>query len=698
MGPYKAKSPTEARQVDPAVQVRQPEATETPFADKATDLQSLRDAVIDAATISNGLWLSYLFVLFYLAIAAGSITHRDLFLANPVRLPFLNVDLPLLGFFVVGPGLFLIVHAYVMLHFTLFAGKVGAFDNELRSQVTNQGARDRLRRQLPSNIFVQLLAGPPEVRKSIMGRMLSLIAQISLVAGPLALLMLFHLQFLPYHHEWISLWQRVAVVTDLILLWILWPSLARGKITWIAWRSLASGYIVIVALCRFLRRLRPPVAYGKALISWRVLRRVSKRGKVVGAALASVAIVILVFGIATFPGEWLEDNLRSLPFVPTLHEYLVGGSIDLDSHKPTSVWSNRLLLPGIDVIDRTKFDSEEKIAALPLSVSLRDRHFEGAVLVGANLSKADLTAASLQGASLDGAQLQGALLTRARLHGASLDGAQLQGASLRRAQLQGASLDGAQLQGASLEDAQLQGASLFRTSLLGASLSERFVSGGYSYSGAQFQGALLNYAQLQGASLAAAQLQGASLRHVYSWRADPREAIIEDTLVLELESEQKYSGPGCADCIWSNESLDALKQKLQKVVPADRYLDSVLERIDRLDSTKPCLDETEVIETWKKLEAASPSLNLYLERFVDQWRKIACETDQAPYVIRGRLMRWESFFIRIASPYEFSQPYQSKLAAYLLNETQCPGAKGLTNRERAQLGLIANGDFIHRIP
>jgi hypothetical protein len=35
-------------------------------------------------------------VLFYLAVAAGAVTHADLCLENPVKLPFLNIDLPLL--------------------------------------------------------------------------------------------------------------------------------------------------------------------------------------------------------------------------------------------------------------------------------------------------------------------------------------------------------------------------------------------------------------------------------------------------------------------------------------------------------------------------------------------------------------------------------------------------------------------------
>jgi hypothetical protein len=167
------------------------------LASKAKDLQALRDTVVDAASVGAGLWFSYLFVLLYFLIAVGGVTHRDLFLESPVKLPFLNVDLPLLGFFWLGPLIFLIVHAYVPLHFVLLAGKVGDFDAELRAQITDEEVRRRLRRQLPSNIFVQSLAGPHEVRSGAMGFLLQLIAWISLVFGPIALLVFFAIPALP---------------------------------------------------------------------------------------------------------------------------------------------------------------------------------------------------------------------------------------------------------------------------------------------------------------------------------------------------------------------------------------------------------------------------------------------------------------------------------------------------------------------
>ena len=60
------------------------------FAKQAGDLDAIRKSVEDAAAVSAGIWLSYLFVLLYIGIAAGAVTHKDLLLENPVKLPFLS--------------------------------------------------------------------------------------------------------------------------------------------------------------------------------------------------------------------------------------------------------------------------------------------------------------------------------------------------------------------------------------------------------------------------------------------------------------------------------------------------------------------------------------------------------------------------------------------------------------------------------
>ena len=106
-----------------------------PLAEKSDDLESLRTAVVDAAGVGFGIWITYLGTLFYLAIAAGGVTHKDLFFELPVKLPFLNVDLPLKGFFSLAPIVFVLLHIYVLLHFVMLAGKIAAFDWHLLEQI-----------------------------------------------------------------------------------------------------------------------------------------------------------------------------------------------------------------------------------------------------------------------------------------------------------------------------------------------------------------------------------------------------------------------------------------------------------------------------------------------------------------------------------------------------------------------------------
>src|SRR5579871_232491 len=154
----------------------------------AGNLDALRNAVADAAGVGTGLWLTYLSILAYLAIATGAVTHRDLFFDNPLKLPLLNVDLPLSVFFVLGPLLLLVVHTYVLLHLVLLAGKVGHFDTELNRQISGDDTRVSWRRQLPSNIFVQIVAGPREIRDGFIGFMLRVIISITLIIAPIGLL------------------------------------------------------------------------------------------------------------------------------------------------------------------------------------------------------------------------------------------------------------------------------------------------------------------------------------------------------------------------------------------------------------------------------------------------------------------------------------------------------------------------------
>jgi hypothetical protein len=76
------------------------------------DVKELQSAVNDSATRVSALWISFLIFALYLLIAATTVTQRQLLLADPIKLPVLNIDLPLWGFFFLAPILFVILHIY----------------------------------------------------------------------------------------------------------------------------------------------------------------------------------------------------------------------------------------------------------------------------------------------------------------------------------------------------------------------------------------------------------------------------------------------------------------------------------------------------------------------------------------------------------------------------------------------------------
>jgi uncharacterized protein YjbI with pentapeptide repeats len=421
--------------------------------------------------------------------------------------------------------------------------------------------------------------------------------------------------------------------------------------------------------------------------------------------------LIVVVAIATFPGELLDGNWM----FGWAHTWLVDGDIDLRERKPKSFWSNRLVLPGLDAIDHSKFDTDEKIKSITETVSLRKRDLKGAVLIGADLRKADFTAADLersllnnadlreakfncdagslkhqefrvedcsqlQGASLVSAKLAGASFVAAQLQGANLSSAELYGAVLDTAQLQAASLDGAQMRGASLDGAQIQGASLANAGLQAASLRTAALQGAFlGY--AQLQGTLLTGAQLQGASLIGAQLEGADLRIAFTYRSYPPDvAATKGANIVNLQTGPVVPCPqlvGSQTCRWTAEDFSDLLHLIEQTVPAGDLRDSALTRIQRLNPKVVQNDEDIAAAKWAALNLGENKD--YPKSSAAQWLAAGCADDGAPYVIRALLKR--------VNDNETSVEAQEReiLADVFLVEKHCAGALGLTQHDKALL-------------
>ncbi len=652
------------------------------------EAEAFVDALNHSAERVQTLWFSFLTFMLYLAVATGTTTHRMLFLESPLNLPVLNIALPLLGFYILTPVIFVVLHFYMLLNLVLLARTARTFEDALVRATPEKGeAREAFRMRIENTLFVQLLVGAKLEREGINAKLLSLMALITLALEPAALLLFLEIKFLPYHSEAITWLHRGLLALDIVLVWTLWPGYRSGwgVRLWpkAAWWLVAPGILSAAALAYAAMVATFPDEHIYLATYW---LRESRVGTDVRTKIAPVNILDL-------RGEDLIDDAK-LAHIIEKNESLTAHPVGIFKEPR---WVATLPLAGRDLTganfegaDVRHVDFSDAILnrAYLVDAWATKAHFDRAQLQGASFDNAQLQGASLdhaqlQGASLDYAEVQGASLIHPQLQGASLDGAQLQGASLDGAQLQGASLDYAELQGASLHDAQLQGASLEGTQLQGASLDK-----------AQLQGALLDKAQLQGALLDKAQLQGASFVDVCVWRADARQAAWKDTRV---------SLPKADECDWTADSFAALKQLLKQVqgdwsgrregrsafsYAAMRAFKRMVEKDaieQRLDPTKALEGENEMAKIWAARERESPTPEAYAKSLTGQWRNTGCTADGAPYVLHALLARLS----RYNTPFRDQSGWARELAFGFLGERDCLGAHGLSEADKATLKKIA---------
>lgn len=492
------------------------------------DVSALERAVNDSATRVSGLWLSFVAFSAYLAAAASMITHRQIFLEEPIKLPTINIDLPLVASAILLPLLFVIYHIFVLLQVVLLARTADAYNAAVEHTVAETTDRILVRQRLANTLFAQLFAGSPREREGLLGWLLRLMAWVTLALAPPLVLLVFEIKFLPFHSAPVTWTHRALMLLDLLAVLFLWAGAIKP-----------SSDIT-------LHSLRP---------HWKSAS---------GAALIMLGCCVFI----TFPGEAGRTWMRYLPAERFKHEFA-------DCRLPSMIAAvlplgfDRLALLGEDFVDDDKL---AKIVAVAnanrqapseseRTLSFHDRDLRCARLAGADLRRVDFARSDLSGADLTGARLDGATFNRTPLVSAVFDGAQLQdssfvtnppadkkfpptlltGASLVKAQLQRANLEGvnleradlygAQLQEANLKEAKLSGAYLINATLDGADLTrttlrEAQLRGaafrpaasedadllGADLEGASLRGAMLDGVNLDGANLKDAKLQGASLK------------------------------------------------------------------------------------------------------------------------------------------------------------------------------------------
>jgi uncharacterized protein YjbI with pentapeptide repeats len=622
-------------------------------------------------------------------IATGSVTHRNLFLNSAIKLPVLGVELPVTGYFLVAPIIYLIFHFYLLLQLEGLGEKVADYNLVLNGTVAEPADRRMARWRLDDFPLLQFLAGVRERRTGLAGRLQMLISWITIVLFPIVVLLQMQIVFLPYHSAWITWLHRACLIVDLGLIWFFWRTFRRNT-------------------------------------------EISRRRRVVVTVAETIgACLILLFSLAlaTFPGEIMYRNWasRAVDAIVSLaardpnvsaSKFLFEGDVDGVTGQPGSLFANRIILPDERFYDETK--------KAEISVSLRGRDLRGAILPRADLSQADFTGATLVEASFLGARLQrarfgcaaklqlnlseqlrkrakadtcddehatdlrGADFSEALLHSTSFSHAKLRGARFARAMMQGVVLDDADLTGAAFTYARLEGASLANAKLTSASLFSAQMQGA-NLDGADLSLASFLLTQLQGANLKNATFENAILRNARLYRAFINLDNLKGAMVFATTARPVYPRllvPGSAER--SNaalpDKLDAagfktLLTRAQERIQSDDIRQVVVSRLQVLDPAKKA-EEGQLVSD-QPINSDKAANEAVRTARVEAITKLMCEADGAPHIARGFIYNGRIIGMSDQRLSEADDPALHAIAT--LRGKECAGAVGLDGSDFREL-------------
>ncbi|MDP1666862.1 MAG: pentapeptide repeat-containing protein [Methylobacter sp.] len=613
----------------------------------SSHIEKLLEAANSASQTVAALHVAFMAFVTYLGVIVWGTTHDDLLRISPVKLPILDVELPLTTFYCFVPWMVVLLHFNLLMQLELLSCKLWNLDRDLPNAPTGQQVRDRLF-IFP---FTHLIAGRSEVW--LIRWLLSLVVGITVIALPLLMLLAAQIRFLPFHDEFITWSQRFAVWIDAIMLITLWPLIAspqdRAREWWRNFGVRLLGYwpawlrylstLGWNRLTRLIQR-RWPNLPAREIAHQPVLRSgVEPKGMMF--LLISVPVIVFISIIAVIPGsitvqtyyapdkdksqqdmpedapsyfeDWLIRRVPEAWLSVAVHKYDIVSCTSLAAAEKSEASILKVMLGpcswfNLGLFPRNLSLREARLVPKGVSLSLliraidpdkqvRDaafKEFDGLNLQNRDLRFANFFGAVLPKADLRHVQLQGAILLKAKLQGVvGWDKTQLQGAILGGTQLQGAGLIEADLQGADLRGANLQGAALGWTKLQSADLR-----------GADLQGANLNGAKLQGADLRGAKLQGANLRETNFQGANLVYAKLQGSdLTLAGLQGAELRNAELLGVNWSQANLDG-------IFIAENLISDWNEQQQRkLESTlKPILDSEKFSAFQTRMSSANTAL------------------------------------------------------------------------------------------
>lgn len=488
-------------------------------------------------------FVSMLTLCVYSWLIIGSTTDADLLTnASSVSVPFIDLALPILGFYLLVPFALVALSTAFYVHLQTFWDKVATLpayfpDGSELTARTPPTLLDRLIERHMTHLRRK--------KSTPVSRVYASLITVGLFGLVPATIFAFWLRFLSRHDAFGTALQLALLLAYLAYTWLLAVSMKAklglqpvSRLVRIAWRQLVLAIAFALALSyASLQVLYGPHVGSNLFYANLGGKRLSAHGgepdsgnaaNLAGMNLRHVNLAGAVAQNADFSRAVLEDG--KLNRANLRHTSLRGADLtraELQRVQLQSADLRRARMRGA-----TLSDADLRGANLT-SADLRRTNLTRTSVARANFSRAnlleDVNAHGMSGESVEFtlAQMTGVQLSRAQLAKSNFFLADLRQAYFWRAALPGASFILAHLDGANFTQADLAGADLSQASAR-AAVFDRARLPGAKLVCAQLYEANLNEADLTGADLQSAQLRGATLRGARLVRAQFGDASLED--------------------------------------------------------------------------------------------------------------------------------------------------------------------------
>src|SRR5215469_392017 len=97
-------------------------------------------------------WLAFLLLLAYVVVTLAGVSHKNLLLNSPVKLPIINADIPLVGFFQYAPVMLLLVYLSLLVQHVILARKYRKFTDAIAAYEMETGTEHPAREWVHSYV------------------------------------------------------------------------------------------------------------------------------------------------------------------------------------------------------------------------------------------------------------------------------------------------------------------------------------------------------------------------------------------------------------------------------------------------------------------------------------------------------------------------------------------------------------------